>query len=76
MPVDPEVKRRLDAVVGDSYAPPRRWRASLGKWALAAVLAIGTSFAIVTILNTHVVDAQKAPGPKKPVAVTIVPAQK
>ena len=73
---DDQVKKQLDAVVGESYEPPKRWRATLLKWLAAAVLAVATSAAIVGILHTHVMQAQTAP-PKakasKAVPVTIVP---
>jgi len=35
-----EVRRQLDAVVGENYAPPRRVRDIVGKWFAAAVLAL------------------------------------
>ena len=77
---DDEVKKRLDAVVGESYDPPRRWKATLGKWALAAALAVGTSALIIGILDKHVGDAkshaveQAASVPKKePMPVFVVP---
>ena len=38
-----------------------------------ALAAVGT---IVYILHTHLMQAQTAPAPKKPVTVHIVPAQK
>jgi hypothetical protein len=79
MKFDDEVRKQLDAVVGESYAPPRNWRATLGKWVAAAILAVSASATIVWILHTHVMQAQTAPPPpaqKKPVPVIIVPAQK
>jgi hypothetical protein len=79
MPIDPQVKKQLDAVIGESYDPPRRWKATLAKWLAAAVLAIAASAAIVSILHTHVMKAQTAPAPapapKKPVPVWIVPTK-
>lgn len=75
MKVDPEVRKQLDAVVGESYDPPRRWRATALKWLAAAALAVATSAAIVAILHTHVMQAQTSPPPKRPVPVTIVPAR-
>lgn len=76
---DDEVAKQLDAVVGDSYQPPVRWRSRLGKWLLAAVLAVGTSALIIGILDKHVGDAklhaaeQAAKSPKKPVPTKPVP---
>ncbi len=75
MPIDPQVKKQLDAVVGDSYAPPRRWGATLAKWAIVAVLAVGAAIAVVSILHTHVVKAQKAAEAKRPVPVQIIPGK-
>ena len=75
MPIDPEVKKQLDAVVGESYAPPRRWAATLAKWAIVAVLAVGTAIGVVSILDTHVVKAKKAAEAKRPMPVHIVPAK-
>jgi len=71
-----EVRKKLDEVVGESYEPPRDWRASIAKWLAAAVLAIAMSAAIISILHTHVMQAQTAPPPKKPVQVQIIPAPK
>jgi len=75
MPVDPEVRKQLDAVVGESYTPPRRWGATLAKWAIVAVLAVGAAIVVVSILHTHVVKAQKAAEAKRPVPVHIIPAK-
>ena len=79
MPIDREVKKQLDAVVGESYDPPRRWRATAAKWLGAAMLAVAASAAIVSILHTHVMKAQTAPPPpaaKKPAPpVWIVPTK-
>ena len=81
MKFDDEVKKQLDAVVGDTYEPPRRWKATIGKWILAAVLAVGTSALIIGILDKHVGDAkshaaaQASSAPKKPVQVIIVPGK-
>ncbi len=75
MPIDPQVKKQLDAVVGDSYAPPRRWGPTLAKWAIVAVLAVGAAIAVVSVLHTHAVKAQKAAEAKKPVPVHIIPAK-
>ena len=75
MPIDPEVRKQLDAVVGESYTPQRRWRASFAKWAIMAVLAVGAAIVVVSILHTHVVKAQKAAEAKRPVPVHIIPAK-
>jgi len=75
MNVDHQVKRELDAVVGERFAPPRRLRATLLKWGLFAILAVGAAAVVMTILHTHLTQAQTAPGPKKPVTIRIVPAQ-
>lgn len=81
MKFDDEVRKQLDAVVGQEYRPRRNWRATLGKWALAAVLAVGMSALIIGILDKHVGDAkshaaeQAAAAPKKPVPVRIVPGR-
>ena len=72
---DDEVKRQLDAVVGESYTPPRRWKATAAKWIAAAILAVAASAAIVAILHTHVMQAQTAPPAKRPVPVQIIPAK-
>ena len=75
MPIDPEVRKQLDAVVGESYTPPRRWIATFAKWAIVAALAVGAAIAVVSILHTHVVKAQKAAAAKRPAPVHIIPAK-
>ena len=75
MKFDDEVAKQLDAVVGDSYDPPRRWGVTLAKWAIAALLAIGAAAIVVATLHTHIVQAQKAPPPPRPVPVQIIPAK-
>jgi hypothetical protein len=75
MPIDPEVRKQLDAVVGESYTPKRRWGASFAKWAIVAVLAVGAAMVVVSILHTHVAKAQKAAAAKRPVPVHIIPAK-
>jgi hypothetical protein len=70
-----EMKRQLDAVVGDSYRPPRNWRNTLLRWLAAAVLAVGASAVIVTILDTYIAKAQKEPPPPRPVQVQILPSK-
>ena len=79
MKFDDEVKKQLDAVVGESYEPPRRWSATLVKWLAFAVLAVAMSALIMGILDKHVGDAkshaagQAPPAPKKAVPVFVVP---
>ena len=68
-----EIKRQLDAVVGESYEPPRRWGATLAKWLVAAILAIAAAALVVGILDAHVMKAQKDAAKKRPVPVFIVP---
>jgi hypothetical protein len=75
MPIDPEVKKQLDTVIGESYAPPRRWGRTIFKWLAIAALAIATSAMIVGILDTHVMKAQKDAAKKRPVPVFVVPAR-
>ena len=75
MKFDDEVAKQLNAVVGESYDPPRRWSASVAKWVIAAILAIGAAAAVVAILHTHLVQAQKAPPPPRPVPIQIIPAK-
>ena len=75
MKIDREVKKQLDAVVGERFEPPRRRRETLVKWVVAALLAIGAAAIVMAILHTHVMQAQTAPGPKRPVPVQIVPAR-
>lgn len=73
MPIDPEVKKQLDAVIGESYEPPRRWAKTLLKWSVVAALAIATSVVVVGILDIHVTKAQKDAAKKRPVPVFVVP---
>ena len=75
MKIDPEVKKQLDKVVGESFDPPRRPRDVLLKWVLAALLAVGAAAIVMTILHTHLTQAQTAPAPKRPVPIQIVPAR-
>jgi hypothetical protein len=73
-----DVKRKLDAVVGDEYKPPRRWGATFGKWLGAAILAVGAAAAVMGILHQQLMQAQTAPAPPappKPVTIQIVPAK-
>ena len=75
MKIDDAVKKQLDAVVGERFDPPRRRRETLLKWVLAALLAIGAAAVVMTILHTHLMQAQTAPAPKRPVPVQIVPTR-
>ena len=70
-----EIRKQLDAVVGESYDPPRRWAATLGKWLLFAVAGIAMAVAVVTILDVHVTKAQKDAAHKRPIPVHIIPAK-
>ena len=69
-----EVRKKLDDVVGD-YRPPRNWRLTALKWLGAAVLGVCASLLIVYILDNQITSAQKAPAPKRPVQVQIIPAK-
>jgi hypothetical protein len=75
MGVDEDVKRKLDAVVGDHYDPPRDLRATLLKWLGAAVLAIAAAGLVMGILDKYLTKAQTAPAPPRPVTVQIIPAK-
>jgi hypothetical protein len=70
-----EIKRQLDVVVGDSYDPPRRWAATLAKWAVFAVAGIAMAVAVVSILDVHVAKAQRDAAHKRPIPIHIVPAK-
>jgi hypothetical protein len=70
-----EIKRQLDAVVGESYEPPRRWGATLVKWAVFAMLAIVAAVVVVGIIDTHVTKAQKDAASKRPIPIHIIPAK-
>lgn len=77
LPFDP--KKELDAVLG-TYKDRRgnlwqRFGGSVGKALVVAALAIMAAAAVVYTLHFHVKQAQKAPAPKKPVPVNIVPAK-
>ena len=73
MAVDDDVKKQLDAVVGESYTPPRRARETLAKWAGAAILAVATAALVMWTLHRYMTQAETAPVPRKPVEVRIVP---
>ena len=74
-----KIQQELDAVVGKSYDPPRRWGATIAKWVLAAVLGIGASAVIIWILDVHLrkakTEAAEAAA-KRPVPVRIIPEKK
>ena len=70
-----EIKKQLDAVVGESYEPPRRWKATLAKWLVFAVLAVAMAAVVVGILDTHVTKAQRDAAHKRPIPVHIIPAK-
>ena len=75
LPFDP--KRELDAVLGN-YKDRRgnfwqRFGGSAGRAFVVAALAIVAAAVVVYTLHFHVKQAQKAPPPKKPVQVKIVP---
>ena len=77
LPFDP--KKELDAVVG-TYKDRRgslwqRFGGSLGRALLVAALAITAAAVVIYTLHFHVKQAQKAPPPKRPVPVNIVPAK-
>jgi hypothetical protein len=76
---DDEVAKQLDAVVGDSYDPPRSWGATLSKWAIAAILAVAAAAAVVGVLQHYIVKAHTAPHPAPPhsgpVPVQIIPSK-
>jgi hypothetical protein len=70
-----EIRKQLDAVVGESYEPPRRWGATIAKWLLFAALATGAAVLVVGILDAHVMKAQKDAAKKRPVPVYVVPSK-
>ncbi len=73
---DEDIARELDAVVGERFAPKTPWRTRLAKWTLAALLAILAAATVFYVLHAHLMKAQTAPAPKKPVTIRIVPAQR
>lgn len=77
MDVDEEIRRKLDAVVGDEFKPPRQWRPTILKWLGAAILAVTAAATIAAILDNNLTAAEKAAqkAPKRPVTITIVPAR-
>jgi hypothetical protein len=70
-----EIRKQLDAVVGESYDPPRRWGATLAKWAIFAIAGIAMAVAVVSMLDVHVTKAQKDAAQKRPIPIHIVPAK-
>jgi hypothetical protein len=78
-----ELQKRLDEVVGTAYDDERgkRWRlhwlrASLPRWILAVVLAIGMVSLIWLVLDRHLKAAHRAPdAPRGPVIINIVPTR-
>jgi hypothetical protein len=70
-----EIRKQLDAVVGESYEPPRRWGPTIGKWLVFAVAGIAMAVAVVTLLDVHVTKAQKDAAHKRPIPVHIIPAR-
>jgi len=77
MKFDDEVRKQLDAVVGDEFHPPRQWKATILKWLAAAILAVAAAAIIAAILHNNLTNAEKAAekAPKRPVTITIVPAR-
>ena len=75
MIVDREIRKQLDALVGERFEPPRPMRARLLKWIAGAILGVGAAAVVMAILHIHLTQAQTAPAPKKPVPVRIVPVQ-
>lgn len=69
------ISHELDAVVGKSYDPPRRWKATIAKWVVAAVLGVAACAVVLSILDTHVTKAKKDAAAKRPVPVHIVPGK-
>ena len=77
LPFDP--KKELDQVLG-RYEDRRgslfrRFGGTMGKALLVAALAIVAAAVVIYTLHFHVKQAQKAPPPKKPVPVNILPAK-
>jgi len=73
MDVDEELKKRLDAVVGDRYDPPRPLAARAAGWVPAAALAVVAAAVVMGVLHKYMTQAETAPAPRKPVPVTILP---
>jgi len=60
-------------VVGDSYAPPRRWGLTIARWGAAAALAAIMSWVIWSILDVHASRAKANAAAKRPTQVHILP---
>jgi tetrahydromethanopterin S-methyltransferase subunit G len=75
-----DVEKELDQVIGkfEDRRGNRMQRIGriVGRTLLGASLAIAAATVVIYTLHSHVEQAQKAPGPKKPVQVQIVPAAK
>ena len=75
-----DVRKELDAVI-ESYDEGRgerflrRYGRLLGRAVAFMTLAIAAAGLVFFILHKHVTDARKAPPPKKPVSVQIVPSR-
>ena len=75
-----DAQKELDALIGH-YEPNRgeRFLRRYGRWLgrafAAAALAVAAAGVIFFILDKYVGEAKKAPAPKRPVPVTIVPAK-
>lgn len=77
LPFDP--KRELDAVLGN-YKDRRgnlwqRFGGSVGRAVALACLAVAAMAAVIYTLHYYTTKAQKAPPPKRPVSVNILPAK-
>lgn len=75
-----DAQKELDRVVGRYGERPgerfwRRWGRWLGRAVAFAVLALAAVTVILLVLDKHVTDARKAPPPKRPVNVEILPAR-
>ena len=77
LPFDPA--KELDQVVG-RYEERRggllkRFGGTVGRAVAIACLAIAAAAVVIYTLHFHVKQAQKAPPPKRPVPVNILPAK-
>lgn len=74
-----DVEKELDQVVGkfEDRSGSRLQRALrvAAKVLIAAALAIAAALTLMSVLNVHLIGAQTAPAPKKPVPVHILPAK-
>ena len=76
-----DVEKELDAVVGRyeegrGERALRRYGRLIGRVVAGAVLAVAAAAAVMYVLHAHVMKAQTAPAPKKPVDVRILPSPK